>query len=235
MASDLILSHLLPVAHWNVLLEKLCQGDGSFPARAGPRGVIMSEGVNASPKPPGFGVRRSIRALQGRTDHRRCWRLGLFVATFYVSEPRRSRDLSRYLMALVGIATVGRACSGSRVRRITTAAWRSSHAGGLGLDRLGRVARPAWFCLRPGNRAAAVRRVCLPLSAPRCAGRRLYRWAANRQICDPRAGSGHRRRSLVRRDDPSARAGHRELSDLHGLDLGLQGDAAGSKASSAQP
>ena len=64
----------------------------------------MSEGVNASPKPPGFGAwLLSSGPFRGGVIIT-LLAIGLFVSTFYASSPTVPRTIA-ILLALVGIAT----------------------------------------------------------------------------------------------------------------------------------
>jgi putative tricarboxylic transport membrane protein len=64
----------------------------------------MSEGVNASPKPSGFGA-FNISNLRGGLIIALLG-VGLFVATFYISSPTVPRVLA-IVLALIGVATIG--------------------------------------------------------------------------------------------------------------------------------
>jgi putative tricarboxylic transport membrane protein len=64
----------------------------------------MSEGVNASPKPPGFGFSFNASNVRGGVIVALLG-IGIFVATFYVSSPTVPRVLG-ILLALVGFATI---------------------------------------------------------------------------------------------------------------------------------
>src|SRR2546428_12034484 len=101
--SDLDLSHFPPptgMCYW----KKSAKGTEVSRHRAGPRGVVMSEGVNASPKPPGFGSwLLSPGPFRGGVIIT-LLAIGLLVSTFYASSPLVPRTIA-ILLALIGVAT----------------------------------------------------------------------------------------------------------------------------------
>ncbi len=103
------------------------------------------------------------------------------------------------------------------------------HADDAGLDRFRRVAWAARFCLRSRHGAAAVL-VC-PCRPRRrgCDRWRLCRRAADRKIQNSRSGARHYRDSRLRRHDPPDGTGARNISGVHDLDPGIDGDAVDRK------